>query len=134
MMTFGSGGSIIHCQFIFDRYEKVAASAWELYGIGFRTYADTVQNEKLWKFIDFGTAKDEELYAWFRQHLGTQYDFAGLVTSFLVPSRKTQNVKTFCSEVCYQACQEVLKLGLPAVNANYLSPQGLYNLITTGKI
>ncbi|MCP1386409.1 hypothetical protein [Runella salmonicolor] len=134
VMRFGSGGDFIHCQFVFDPYEKISASAWDMYGIGFRNYADTVQNEAThWVFIDYGHEKDEELYDWFRKRLGTPYDYAGLITSFILPKRKPQNIKTFCSEVCYQACQEVLRLNLPKVNENYLSPQGLYNLITTGK-
>ncbi len=135
VMKFGSGGSIIHCQFVFDQYDKISASAWDVYGIGFRNYADTVRNEaRLWDFIDFGNEKDDELWAWFRQRIGTQYDYFGLITSFIMPTRKAQNPNMFCSEVCYTACQEVLKLNLPKVNANYLSPQGLYNLIKTGKI
>ena len=129
VMRFGSGGDFIHCQFIFDQYDRISASAWDVYGIGFRTYDETVKDESLWEFMDFGTEKDEALYAWFRSRLGTPYDLAGLVTSFLVRWRKPQNPKMFCSEVCYHACQEVLQLNLPPVNANYLSPQGLYNLI-----
>ena len=135
VMRFGSGGDFIHCQFIFDQYDKISASAWDMYGIGFRHYADTVQNEAThWEFIDFGTDKDEHLYVWFRQRLGTQYDYLGLLTSFIIPTRKTQNIKTFCSEVCYQACQQFLGQKQPKVNENYLSPQGLYNLITKGKL
>lgn len=137
VMKFGSGGEFIHCQFIFDGagYDRICASAWELYGIGVRPYADTVQDETTrWEFLDYGTAKEAELYDWFRSRLGTQYDLAGLLTSFILPLRKTQTPKTFCSEVCYAACQEVLGLGLPVVQPNYLSPQGLYNLIKTGRI
>ena len=135
VMKFGSGGEIIHCQFIFTQYDNISASAWDLYGIGFRSYSDTVRHEAaLWEFIDFGNEKDAQLYEWFRRQLGTQYDYTGLITSFIVPTRKTQNPKTFCSEVCYRACRQVLNLKLPMVNANYLSPQGLYNLIKTGKL
>lgn len=135
VMKFGSEGDFIHCQFIFDKYDKVSASAWDMYGIGFRTYDDTVKNEAtLWEFIDFGPEKDEQLYEWFRKRLGTQYDYAGLITSFIIPVRKRSSPKMFCSEVCYTACQEVLGLGLPKVNAGYLSPQRLYNLIKTGKL
>jgi hypothetical protein len=135
LMQFGSGGKIIHCQFVFEQYGKVCASAWDLYGIGFRPYEDTVKApETLWEWLDFGPEKDQELYDWFRHRLGIQYDLTGLLTSFIVPRQKLQTPKTFCSEVCYGACQEVLGLNLPAVNPNYLSPQGLYNLIKTGKL
>lgn len=134
VMKFGSGGQMIHCQFVFENYDNVCASAWELHGIGFRTYEQTVKEERRWAFVNFGNEKDEELWSWFRQRIGTPYDLGGLFTSFIVPMKKRDSPKMFCSEVCYTACQEVLKLNLPAVNPAYLSPQGLYDLITKGKL
>lgn len=129
VMRFGSQGSITHCQFIFPFYGNVVASAWDDCGVGFKSYSETVLDSLNWHFFDLGADKDKQLYEWFRSQIGKEYDLIGLFTSFIFPVQKRQNEHTFCSELCYLACTEVLGLAIKKVNPLYLTPMELYKII-----
>jgi hypothetical protein len=132
LMQLGSGGEYVHCQFFLEvePYGDIVCSAWDVYGVGFRTVAETTTPGDHYTYLDFPIDLEPELILWFRRHQNTAYDLAGLLTSFMIPVDKKQSPAMFCSEVCYHACQEVLKLNLPLVRAEYLSPQHLFDLIT----
>lgn len=74
-----------------------------------------------WDLVDMPDQPDE-IADFIRQRSGARYDYLGIVFSQILSLGRHDSAKWFCSEICAAA------LGMP--NAQRISPQALYDVVT----
>lgn len=128
LMEYGSGGKIIHCQFICNEtgYNNACLAAWEGYGVAIRTLDDTIEYFDEYEFYDLGTEHTEETYQFFRDNLGTEYSIMEIIIGMVLSIGKDNPRYKFCSEICAMALKDIYKLPIEVGDEyNRVSPQKL---------
>lgn len=125
VMKWGSGGEYVHCEILLLPYGLVASS-WNPKGIQFRAY-DKNRDQSHWVYYDLGEI-DYHLYTFFKQKVGTKYSLSALIYNMMWNLNIKQS-KSFCSQVCYEALQNINHFSLPIYNASSLSPQDLLVIV-----
>lgn len=128
IMEYGSGGKIIHCQFICNEegYNNACLAAWEGYGVAVRPLESTIRYYDEYEFYDLGTAHTEETYQFFRDNLGTEYSLLEIFIGMVLSLGKDNPRYKFCSEMCAIALTKIYQLPLNVGDEyNRVSPQKL---------
>ena len=128
IMEIGSGGKIIHCQFICNEpgYNNACLAAWEGYGVAIRTLEDTIEYYDEYEFYDLGTQHTEETYQFFRENIGTEYSILEIIIGLVLSIGKDNPRYKFCSEICAMVLTQIYHLPLDIENEyNRVSPQKL---------
>lgn len=128
IMEIGSGGKIIHCQFICNEpgYNNACLAAWEGYGVAVRTLEDTIQYYDEYEFYDLGTSHTAQTYQYFRDNLGTEYSIVEIIIGMVLSIGKDNPRYKFCSEICAIALKDIYNLPIEVGSEyNRVSPQKL---------
>lgn len=125
IMIWGSGGEIIHCQFIITKpgYNNVCLAAWEGYGVGMRTVQSTIKDFDEYEFYDLGSDYDTEVYQFFKDNLGINYSLTEMFFSLILSMGQDDSRYKFCSEICYIVAQKVCQIPLKRIDYNRITPQ-----------
>jgi hypothetical protein len=126
IMVSGSGGPFVHCEIVLDNMQKQVCSAWYPEGVSIRPHQPKVYPH-LWENFQLGYV-DEFFLRFFAMKKETKYTLKGLVINMALDSAVPSN-RTFCSQVCYEAMNEVFPGVLPQYVPSSLSPFDLYNII-----
>lgn len=123
LMSFGSGGQMIHCEIVLNRYNNLVLSSWNPGGVQIRDFQprNTPENWEDFNIGDF----DFQIYEFFKSRQGLKYSLAGLVTNMVFDLGLKQE-KTFCSQVCYQAISNISQINIAKLDPTSISPQDLF--------
>ncbi|WP_375173034.1 hypothetical protein [Pseudooceanicola sp.] len=78
-----------------------------------------------WDLVDLPD-QPEEIGTFIRDRIGARYDYVGIIFSQILSLGRHNPDKWFCSEICAAA------LGMP--NAQRMSPQSLYDVVTWAQL
>ncbi len=125
IMASGSGGPIVHCEFILPTFGNIRASSWNDVGVDFKT-EPIKPNEYI--IFDIGS-HDQTIYNYFNDRKKLGYDFKGLFTNLILKLSPNDKEKFFCSEICYDLLANVLGFNLPKAIPSQVSPNDLYLML-----
>ena len=116
-----------HCELVFS--DGVCISASPRDGGVRAKHIDLVPDS--WDLVDIPTTSEEEAFIrlWAESFLGRPYDWIGIFFSEFLHLGIQSPQAEYCSEFCGRALAQAGKL--PAYRRRYLSPQALYDLLTS---
>lgn len=125
LMKLGSGGEIIHVEFILPTFQNLRASAWNRFGVGFKTEQVDFKN-----YVCYGIGNyDKPIYDYFVNKGNLKYDLKGVFTNMILKMNPVSNDRFFCSEIVFDVLQNVVGLQLPPLKPSQVSPNQLHQLI-----
>lgn len=125
LMKFGSGGEIVHVEFLLPSLNNIRASSWNRFGVGFKT--DKVDLSK-YVVYDIGNF-DKPIYDYFVNKGNLKYDLKGVFANMILKMNPVSNDRFFCSEIVFDVLQNVVGLKLPPLKPSQVSPNQLYQII-----
>lgn len=125
IMKRGSGGEIIHVEFILPSFNYLRASSWNNIGVGFK---EELPNLKEYIVYEIGNY-DNQIYEYFKAREALGYDFKSIVFGMILKMNPIVQDKFFCSEIVYDFLINQLKFNLPVLIPSQVSPQKLYELV-----
>lgn len=125
IMKLGSGGEIIHVEFILPTFQNLRASAWNRFGVGFKTEQVNFKNYACYEIGNF----DKPIYDYFVNKGNLEYDLKSVITDMILKMNPVSNDRYFCSEIVFDVLQNVVGLQLPALKPSQVSPNQLHKLI-----
>lgn len=133
MMVIGAKGDWVHCELIFDESNNQRASCWGAEGMEFEVWRNITRPQNF-ELYPIPSSNWKEIYDFMQSHVGTPYDKLGVLGMvYQVPFLQSQHRK-FCSELCYEAINQLTTIQLPLVKPNTVSPLQLRRWIINAGI
>ncbi len=126
IMRMGSGGELVHVEFILPTYGNIRASSWNNFGVGFKNANEVDFSDYV--VLDIGNF-DKAIFDYFNSKSGNGYDLKGVVTNMILKLNQNQKDKSFCSEIVFDVLKNIVGVKLPDVPPSQISPNGLYQIV-----
>lgn len=126
VMAAGSGGDYVHCEIVLNEYGNKVCSSWYPKGVEIRQHRGYAKPEN-WVKYDLGSI-DLYIKRYFDKHEGKKYTLSGLVFNMMLNGNYSSN-RTFCSQICFDALQNVPFIDLGNYRSSSLSPNDLERII-----
>lgn len=127
VMSFGSGGEIVHCEIIFEDFGFLIGSSWNPQGTQIRQLES--RNHNKWLYYDIGKQYDSQMYDFIAKRINKGYTLIGLATNMIMNLNFAYNDKNFCSELCFDTLKYAGHVPLPKLNGSSISPNDLHRMI-----
>jgi hypothetical protein len=126
LMKLGSGGEIVHVEFILPTFHNLRASSWNGFGVGLKTEQVNFSEFVVYDLGNF----DQAIYDYFKDREGQKYDIKGLFTTMILKMNPVEKDRFFCSEIVVEVLQNIVGLKLPPLIPSQVSPHKLYQIIS----
>ena len=125
LMKLGSGGEIIHVEFILPTYQNTRASSWDGFGVELRKDQVNLRNFVVFEIGNY----DKQIYDYFKAREGFGYSWKDLFSGMILKLNPVQKQEFFCSQIVYDVLMTIVQLNLPNRIPSQVSPQKLYEMI-----
>lgn len=126
IMKMGSGGEIVHVEFILPTFHNLRASSWNGFGVGLKTEQVNFSEFVVYDLGNF----DQAIYNYFVARQGQKYDLKGLFTTMILKMNPAEKDRFFCSEIVVEVLQNIVGLTLPPLVPSQVSPNDLYKIVS----